>query len=355
MTKPTLNTFDDDFHTTGGYQPRFQDEINHTSSRTVRYHPYSMPISRFVPDIENYEAIGRQKSPVKSIIPFSLESFLSPVSTPDSGIGTTPAYVEERESTPSAIDCSMTSLDSLSPASVNTGSSTSSPYGSERLSGSTSGSPKKDAESAHTSDKESDGKPQKGARTKYTKEQLKTLMKIFHENPYPDSEMMENIANDFGVKDTNIKIWFQNKRARWRRRVENMNNSTQSHMLHATPVPSQMHPYIPICSNFPGMPLSYNSGYMYYPWMQTGTLSTNNSTQQQITLNQLPTRQISPTMAPTSFAPYYNIPSPMTTSLYPTPAATYPVMTSPQESITANMNRHLSHSMHGTQNNPFVC
>ncbi|KAH3694330.1 hypothetical protein DPMN_081770 [Dreissena polymorpha] len=132
-------------------------------------------------------------------------------------------------------------------------------------------------------------------------------MKIFHENPY--SEMMENITKDLGVKDTNIKIWFQNKRARWRRRVENMKNSTQSHLLNATPVPSQIHPYVPMY-NFPGMPLPQNSGYIYYPLMQTGTSSPYNNTQQHIMLNQLTTRQISPTMSPTSFAPYYHIPFP---------------------------------------------
>ncbi|KAH3695045.1 hypothetical protein DPMN_082493 [Dreissena polymorpha] len=46
----------------------------------------------------------------------------------------------------------------------------------------------------------------KKARINYTNEQIQTLLKLFHENPYPESEMMENIAKDFGVPENKIKV-----------------------------------------------------------------------------------------------------------------------------------------------------
>ncbi|KAH3694337.1 hypothetical protein DPMN_081777 [Dreissena polymorpha] len=212
------------------------------SSRSVRYHPYNMPTSRSVDKaVSKINFLNddnkRQDSSVISV--FQVSSSELPI---DSGNGSLTTTVSERQSTPSATNCSMTSLNSFSPSSVNAESVTRTPTSTARSSGSVSSSPQTYTESESSGDKESDKKSNKSARTNYTKEQLKSLMKIFHDNPYPDSEMMENIAKDFGVKDTNIKIWFQNKRARWRRRVENMNNSTQSNMMHVTPVPSPIQP-----------------------------------------------------------------------------------------------------------------
>ncbi|KAH3695041.1 hypothetical protein DPMN_082489 [Dreissena polymorpha] len=46
----------------------------------------------------------------------------------------------------------------------------------------------------------------KKARINYTNVQIQTLLKLFHENPYPESEMMENVAKDFGVPENKIKV-----------------------------------------------------------------------------------------------------------------------------------------------------
>ncbi|KAH3694331.1 homeobox protein engrailed-1a-like [Dreissena polymorpha] len=181
------------------------------SSRSVRYHPYNMPTSRSVDKaVSKINFLNddnkRQDSSVISV--FQVSSSELPI---DSGNGSLTTTVSERQSTPSATDCSMTSLNSLSPSSVNAESVTRTPTSTARSSGSVSSSPQTYTESESSGDKKSDKKSNKSARTNYTKEQLKSLMKIFHDNTYPDSEMMENIAKDFGVKDTNIKIWFQNK------------------------------------------------------------------------------------------------------------------------------------------------
>ncbi|KAH3775685.1 hypothetical protein DPMN_177091 [Dreissena polymorpha] len=174
--------------------------------------------------------------------------------------------INEHRGTPNTSDCSMSSFESLSPISSSSTADTASPTENG------SDSSQTDADLAASPDNKPDQK-KKLARTNYTKEQLKTLMKIFHENPYPDSEMMDSIAKDFGVKETNIKIWFQNKRARWRRRVENVNNSMQSY----TPSATMMSPYASYGFPYNQVTPQQVYGYQNYPWMQTGTFSHNNN------------------------------------------------------------------------------
>ncbi|KAL5015422.1 hypothetical protein ScPMuIL_009692 [Solemya velum] len=80
---------------------------------------------------------------------------------------------------------------------------------------------------------------------KYTLQQLNTLEKVFMANPYPDTDEVERLAGEIGVRERKIKIWFQNKRARWRRRVQ---NTTQQQTLQPTVVSS--------ASGYPAMPTS---------------------------------------------------------------------------------------------------
>ena len=46
----------------------------------------------------------------------------------------------------------------------------------------------------------------KSSRTNFTKEQVQALLKIFHETPYPDSEMMESIGKDLNIKEKQVKV-----------------------------------------------------------------------------------------------------------------------------------------------------
>ncbi|XP_027527529.1 pituitary homeobox 2-like [Neopelma chrysocephalum] len=57
----------------------------------------------------------------------------------------------------------------------------------------------------------------KKSRTFYNAEQLKELEKVFQEDHYPDTEKRMEIAAAFGVMPKRILIWFQNRRAKWRK------------------------------------------------------------------------------------------------------------------------------------------
>ncbi|XP_063251456.1 homeobox protein NOBOX [Prinia subflava] len=57
----------------------------------------------------------------------------------------------------------------------------------------------------------------KKPRTFYSAEQLEELERMFQEDRYPDSEKRKEIAAVVGVTPQRILVWFQNRRAKWRK------------------------------------------------------------------------------------------------------------------------------------------
>ncbi|XP_037243471.1 homeobox protein NOBOX [Falco rusticolus] len=60
----------------------------------------------------------------------------------------------------------------------------------------------------------------KKPRTLYSAEQLEELEKMFQEDHYPDNEKRREIAAVVGVTPQRIMVWFQNRRAKWRKSVK---------------------------------------------------------------------------------------------------------------------------------------
>ncbi|KAM8980871.1 homeobox protein NOBOX [Sarcophilus harrisii] len=63
----------------------------------------------------------------------------------------------------------------------------------------------------------------KKTRTLYRTDQLKELERMFQEDHYPDSDKRREIALAVGVTPQRIMVWFQNRRAKWRK-VERLNS-----------------------------------------------------------------------------------------------------------------------------------
>ncbi|KAM6435933.1 homeobox protein NOBOX isoform 2-T2 [Liasis olivaceus] len=61
----------------------------------------------------------------------------------------------------------------------------------------------------------------KKTRTFYSAEQLEELERMFQEDHYPDNEKRREIAASVGVTPQRVMVWFQNRRAKWRK-IEKM-------------------------------------------------------------------------------------------------------------------------------------
>ncbi|XP_026203873.1 homeobox protein NOBOX-like [Anabas testudineus] len=99
--------------------------------------------------------------------------------------------------------------------------------------------------------------PKKKTRTLYSTDQLEHLEALFQEDHYPDAEKRKVIAASVGVTPQRIMVWFQNRRAKWRKversitaKVEHRQSRCSSSPLHP-----QINPPLPtVSSNSKGAP-----------------------------------------------------------------------------------------------------
>ncbi|KAJ7394696.1 hypothetical protein OS493_000521 [Desmophyllum pertusum] len=55
-------------------------------------------------------------------------------------------------------------------------------------------------------------------RTAFTDEQLDRLEDSFENEKFPGIQIREDLARELGIGEDRIQVWFQNRRARWRKR-----------------------------------------------------------------------------------------------------------------------------------------
>ena len=66
----------------------------------------------------------------------------------------------------------------------------------------------------HVGRKESSEKGGKAPRTNYTPQQVRALEELFKENKNPDIETRKKVAHRIGLPYLNVKVWFQNRKAK---------------------------------------------------------------------------------------------------------------------------------------------